>query len=195
MMRQAIARTATPALRRTTARAVAFSSRAVTRGGGTTQGAVAAPRPTSIFDEMFASDPFFQDPFFRPFLGRGFGGHMGAGAAGGGGDVAPMGLDISETPTHFVVKAELPGIKKEDCKITLHDGVLSIEAERKQEASGEDKDTKVHYTDFSYGKLTRSLRLPDTADASDVAAEMQDGVLKVSVKRAEHMQPKQIDIK
>lgn len=169
--------------------------RARVRGGdgGASSPQAVATRPSSVFDQMFASDPFMSDPFFQPFL-RGFGGRGFGGQTGVSEDVSPL-LDISETPSHFVVKVEMPGIKKEDVRITLHDSILSIQAERKQEESGEDKETKVHYSEFMFGKVTRSLRLPDTADPNDVSAEMQDGVLKVSVKRAEHAQPKQIDIK
>ena len=170
--------------------------RARVRGGDGGAGSpqAVATRPSSVFDQMFASDPFVSDPFFSPFFGRGgFGAQMGPAAAA---DMSPA-LDISETPTHFLVKAELPGIKKEDVKITLHDGLLTIEAEKqKREESGEDKEeTKVHYSEFSWGKMSRTLRLPDTVDPNDVTGEMQDGVLKVSIKRAEHAQPKQIDIK
>lgn len=89
---------------------------------------------------MFNNDPFFSDPFFRPFLST-RGGFGGVGEP----EVAPMSLDISETDTHFVVKAELPGIKKEDVKITLEEGVLTIQAERRTEETGEDKEHKLHY--------------------------------------------------
>jgi hypothetical protein len=168
MLRQAIVRTIprAAALRSTTTTAARafFSSRAVSpRGGGgkgagagaggrdSTSQAMAAARPQTaagagglsrMWDNIFA-DPFFaSDPFFRPFLSpRG-----GFGGAGAMAEVAPMGLDISETDTHFVVKAELPGVKKEEVKITLAaENVLTIEAERRAEESGEDKETKLHY--------------------------------------------------
>lgn len=72
-----------------------------------------------------------------------------------------MGLDISETPDHFVIKAELPGVDKKEVKLTYSDSVLHITAERKEEDVKEGE--KVHYSDFNYGKISRSLRLPDTA--------------------------------
>lgn len=164
------------------------------RGSGNRHGQVVSRGPGGppwanlgrIFDDMGME--VFNDPFFRPFFARGPGGAMDAA------EVA-MGLDIAETEKEYIVKAELPGVKKEDVKVTFHDGVLNISAERKQEAAGEDEHHRQHYSDFSYGKVSRSLRVPDAAEKNHVDANLEDGVLTVKVKKGEDSKPQDIPIK
>jgi HSP20 family protein len=101
--------------------------------------------------------------------------------------------DISETEKEYVVKAELPGIKKEDVRVTLDDGVLMIEGERKQEK--DEKDEKSHRVERFYGTFRRSFSLPDDADAKHIRAESKDGVLKVHVPKLKVEKAKATQIK
>ncbi len=101
--------------------------------------------------------------------------------------------DISETEKEYVVKAELPGIKREDVKVTLENGVLTIQGERKLEK--EEKDEKTHRIERFYGNFCRSFNLPDNADAASIRAESKDGVLKVHVPKLKAEKPKAVEIK
>jgi HSP20 family protein len=89
--------------------------------------------------------------------------------------------DISETASEYLVKAELPGVKREDVKVTLEDGVVTIEGERKLEK--EDKGEKVHRIERFYGSFSRSFTLPEDADAAAVRADSKDGVLNVHIPK------------
>ncbi|MBP8154901.1 MAG: Hsp20/alpha crystallin family protein, partial [Nitrospira sp.] len=88
---------------------------------------------------------------------------------------------------------ELPEVKKDDVKVTVEDGVLTIQGERKQEK--EDKGTKYHRIERSYGRFVRSFTLPDSVDESKVKAEYVDGVLLLHLPKSEKAKPKQIDVK
>lgn len=113
---------------------------------------------------------------------------------GNGGEVewAPA-ADISETGTEYLVKAELPGVKREDVKVTLEDGVLTIQGERRHEKSS--KDEKTHRTERFYGSFSRSFSLPDNADADNIRAESKDGVLSVHVPKRAGGKAKPVEIK
>lgn len=90
-------------------------------------------------------------------------------------------VDIKETEKEYLVKAELPGVKREDVKVSLEDGVLMIEGARRQE-----KDTqgeKTHRVERFYGTFCRSFTLPEYADAKAIRAESKDGVLNVHVPK------------
>lgn len=102
-------------------------------------------------------------------------------------------VDISEDDKEYVVKAELPEMKKEEIKISVHDDVLSITGERKYEK--EEKGKKYHRVERSYGSFMRSFTLPEDADGSKVHAEYKDGVLTVSLPKSEKAKPKSIEVK
>jgi HSP20 family protein len=102
-------------------------------------------------------------------------------------------VDIIEDENEWVVKADLPEVKKEDVKVTVENGVLTITGERKFEK--EEKDKKYHRIERSYGNFLRSFTLPDLADGSKVTAEFKDGVLKVHLPKSEKVIPKAIGIK
>ena len=102
-------------------------------------------------------------------------------------------VDISETEAEYAIKAELPEVKKEDVKVTVEDGVLTIQGERKQEK--EEKGRKYHRIERAYGRFVRSFTLPDTVDEGKVRAEYADGVLKLHLPKSEKAKPKQIDVK
>jgi HSP20 family protein len=107
-------------------------------------------------------------------------------------DWAPT-VDISETEAEYAIKAELPEVKKEDVKVTVEDGVLTLQGERKQEK--EEKGKKYHRIERSYGRFVRSFTLPDSVDESKVRAEYTDGVLHLHLPKSEKAKPKQIDVK
>jgi HSP20 family protein len=101
--------------------------------------------------------------------------------------------DISEDDNEYLIKAELPELKKEDVHVTVENGVLTLSGERKFEK--EEKKKKYHRVERAYGRFVRSFTLPDDADASKVKAEFKDGVLTVHVPKSEKAKPKQIDVK
>ena len=105
---------------------------------------------------------------------------------------APL-VDITEDDKEYLIKAELPEVKKDDVKVTVENGVLSITGERKFEK--EEKGRKYHRVERAYGNFVRSFTLPDDADANKVNAEFRDGVLKVHVAKSEAAKPKQIEVK
>jgi HSP20 family protein len=105
---------------------------------------------------------------------------------------APL-VDITEDDREYVIKAELPEVRKEDVKLTVENGTLNISGERTFEK--EDKGLRYHRVERSYGAFVRSFVLPDDADASKVAAEFKDGVLRVRVQKHEKALPKSIEIK
>lgn len=103
--------------------------------------------------------------------------------------------DISENETAYNISAELPGIRKEDIKVSLHDGVLSIEAESKSEH--EEKGDKQIRTERRYGKFVRRFTLGANVNEQGVEAKFEDGVLKLTVpklKEAAAPKPKTIPI-
>jgi HSP20 family protein len=96
-------------------------------------------------------------------------------------DWAPS-VDISETDSAYLIKGEIPGVKKEDVKVTIEDGLLTIQGERKQEK--EEKGKKFHRVECSYGSFMRSFQVPDDADENKVVAEFKDGMLNVTLAKS-----------
>lgn len=101
--------------------------------------------------------------------------------------------DISEDSDNFYLKADLPGIKKEDVKISYTDGAISISGERSQEK--ETKEKKFHRIERSYGKYYRSFNVPTEIKEDKIKAEFKDGQLTITVPKADEVKPKEIDIK
>jgi len=102
-------------------------------------------------------------------------------------------VDITEDDKEYLIKTELPEVKKDDVKVTVENGVLTITGERKFEK--EEKGRKYHRVERAYGNFVRSFTLPDDADANKVNAEFKDGVLKVHVAKSEAAKPKHIEVK
>jgi HSP20 family protein len=102
-------------------------------------------------------------------------------------------VDISEDEKEYVVKAELPDVKKEDVKVNVEKGVLTITGERKFEK--EEKGKKYHRIERSYGNFTRSFTLPEAVKADMVSAEFKDGLLHVRLPKDESAKPKAVEIK
>ncbi|MFO1476479.1 MAG: Hsp20/alpha crystallin family protein [Verrucomicrobiota bacterium] len=101
-------------------------------------------------------------------------------------------LDLYEDKEQFVVKAELPGMKKEEIEISLHEGSLSITGERKEEA--EHKESEVYRAERFVGRFQRTVLLPAPVAADGVKAHYQDGVLTVTLPKTEEAKPKQISV-
>lgn len=100
--------------------------------------------------------------------------------------------NVSEDEKEYRVRAELPEVKKDDVHVTLEDGVLTIEGERKEEK--EEKGVKFHRREFSYGKFVRRFAMPDQADESKVQARFHDGVLDVIIAKSKLNLPKAKEI-
>jgi HSP20 family protein len=101
-------------------------------------------------------------------------------------------LDVREDKDSFVIRAELPGIKREDIEVSLQDGALVISGERKFEKTEEG--VEVHRQERFYGKFQRTLTLPEPVAADKVKADYKDGVLTVTLPKTEESRPKKIDV-
>jgi len=102
-------------------------------------------------------------------------------------------VDIVEDKQEYLIKAELPEVKKEDIHVTVENGVLTIRGERKFEK--EVKDQRYHRVERAYGSFLRNFSLPDDADAGKVRADFKDGLLTVHLAKSESAKPKQIEVK
>src|SRR5580698_6525758 len=102
-------------------------------------------------------------------------------------------FDVYEEKDNFIVKAELPGMKKEDINVSLHDGDLIISGERKSETKSEG--TEVYRAERYFGKFQRTVSLPPTVAANNVKAEYKDGILTVTLPKSEEAKPRQIEVK
>lgn len=101
-------------------------------------------------------------------------------------------FDVYEEKDNFVVKAELPGIKKEDINVSLQDGNLIISGERKSETKSEG--AEIYRAERYFGKFQRSVALPAAVAAGKVKADYRDGVLTVTLPKSEEAKPKQIEV-
>ncbi|MBK7249371.1 MAG: Hsp20/alpha crystallin family protein [Gammaproteobacteria bacterium] len=101
--------------------------------------------------------------------------------------------DISETDKEYVIKAELPDVKKEEITVSVADGAITISGERKREK--ESKDEKVHRIERFHGTFTRSFGLPEDADTANVRAECKDGVLTVRLPKIEARKASPVQVK
>lgn len=102
-------------------------------------------------------------------------------------------VDITEDERGYTFKAELPEVRKEDVQVTLEDGVLTLAGERKFEQ--EEKGATYHRIERAYGAFARSFTLPDDIDAAKVSATHKDGVLTVTVGKAETAKPRKVQVK
>jgi HSP20 family protein len=101
-------------------------------------------------------------------------------------------LDIHEDKDNFIVRAELPGMKREEIDVSLHDGALSLSGERKMEQKFEE--AEVYRTERFFGKFQRTVSLPAAVAADKVKAQYKDGVLTITLPKTEEAKPKQIDV-
>lgn len=104
---------------------------------------------------------------------------------------APL-IDIEEDNENIMVRAELPGMNKDEIKVTVRDNMLVISGERKQEK--EVKEKTYHRIERSYGQFSRTITLPAAVNADKIKASYKDGVLSITLPKPEVMKPKQIDV-
>ena len=98
--------------------------------------------------------------------------------------------DIAETENELVVSADLPGVNKEDIKVNVQNNVLTFSGERKQETKSEENN--YHRLERSYGFFSRSFTLPATVKTDAIKAAYKDGVLRLTLPKAEEAKPRQI---
>ncbi len=98
-------------------------------------------------------------------------------------------VDIEENVEEYVVKAELPGLKKEDVKVTYKDGVLALQGERKQEK--EEKGKRYHRIERTYGTFYRSFVIPEEVDEKKIMADQKDGMLFIHLPKAMEKKPEE----
>lgn len=141
--------------------------------------------PFRDVDDVF--ERFFADAFRR--MPRQAGERQQAAAY----DWAPL-ADVTESDGEYLIKAELPEVRREDLSITVQDGVLTLSGERRQEkrADGE----KAHRIERCYGTFARRFALPENADEHSIRAESKDGVLLIHIPKHKVVQPqpRQIEI-
>ena len=121
---------------------------------------------------------------------------QGAGPANDGPQArewAPL-ADVSENDGEYVIKAELPEVRKEDVHVTVQDGVLTLSGERKEEQREENE--RVHRIERFYGSFARRFALPENADEQGISAECRDGVIVIHIPKQKQVeqQPRQIQI-
>lgn len=126
------------------------------------------------FDRMFEN-------FFQPFRW----------IEEAGSDLVPV-MDIIEREDEYVVRAEMPGVKKEDLDVTIENGVLTVSAEVRSPA--EEKGERIIRQERRYGRYVRSLRLGTQVNEGKVKANLKDGVLELILPKAEEVKPKKIAV-
>jgi len=102
-------------------------------------------------------------------------------------------VDIVEDSEEYVIKVELPEIRKEGVKVSVDQGLLSIQGERKSER--EEKNQKYHRVERSYGSFARTFTLPENVKEDSIRARFKDGMLYLHIEKAERAKPKAIEVK
>ncbi len=138
----------------------------------------AADRWSNLRDEL---NSFFELPFWSSF---GRGGQLFTGWS--------PALDLYQSNDNVIAVVELPGMRKDDIEISLHDGTLTISGESKREGSSNGGNAE--RTERYIGRFRRSIALPTRVDASKVSATYSDGILTVTLPKAEEVKPKQIQV-
>ena len=138
----------------------------------------AADRWSNLRDDL---NSFFELPFWSSF---GRGGQLFTGWS--------PALDLYQNNDNVVAVIELPGTRKEEIEISLHDGMLTISGERKRESSSNGDNAE--RTERYIGAFRRSIALPTRVDANKVSATYRDGILTVTLPKAEEVKPKQIQV-
>ncbi len=105
---------------------------------------------------------------------------------------APL-VDISEDDKSYTLKVELPEMKREDIKVNVENGILTISGERLREK--EEENRRYHRVERAYGNFVRNFTLPQNVDSTKVNATYRDGVLHVNIEKAEHARPQSIEVK
>lgn len=139
-----------------------------------------APVPSVVAQSLLS------DPFFAPFFGTSF-----ATPRPRGGEALP--LDISETPTHTILRASLPGFAREHVNVEVEDRVLTITATR--ESSSESTDETIIRRERYSGTVTRTLALPETLDPESIDAQLRDGVLTLRLTKITPEKGRKVEIR
>ncbi len=126
------------------------------------------------FDTVF--DSFFKAPVFRSEYNC---------------DFMPR-IDIVEEKDSISLQIELPGMKKDEIKVVVEDGALTVSGERKQETR--DEDTNYIRVERDHGSFSRSFTLPENIDSERVSAEYKDGLLHITMQKTEKAKPKEIAV-
>ncbi len=146
-------------------------------------------QPVSLFEDMDRyMEQFFRNPFSMlssPLMGGGLAPRMAA-------DITPS-VDIYDDGDDMVIKAEIPGIKKDDLDVSITDEAVTISGEKKQEEKV-DKEN-YHRIERRYGSFSRSFRLPENVNGSKAKAEFKDGVLEIRIPKTKENKKKKIEIK
>jgi HSP20 family protein len=103
-------------------------------------------------------------------------------------------VDISEDEKEYVISAEIPDVNKDDVKVMMENGLLTIRGERRFERDGQQQ-KKYHRVERFYGTFSRTFAMPDDGDPSSVHAQFKDGMLCVHIAKSESARPKQIEVK
>ena len=101
-------------------------------------------------------------------------------------------VDIREDDSNVYIEAELPGFKRDEIEVTMEQGVLTINAQRKQE---EKKGEEQHLTERHFTRVSRSFRLPTPVDENKIDAHLEEGVLTLSLPKREEVKPRRIEVK
>ena len=147
--------------------------------------------------EPFKWDPFKELEDVSQRLNRLFGGPLARGSEQGReqlkmADWAPS-VDITESDDAYTIKAEIPEVKKDDVKVTMEDGRLTIQGERKQEK--EEKGKRFHRIERAYGSFMRSFDVPDNVEEGRVKADFKEGMLTLTLPKSEKAKPKAVEVK
>lgn len=134
----------------------------------------------TLFEEKGLDDLF--EGFFRPIR------HFGMDT----GELMPA-MDVTETDEAILVKAEMPGIKKEDIDISIQNGMLTVSGESKEERE-EKKEGRVIRQERRYGRYTRSMNMGDNIDGEHISAEYKDGVLEITLPKLAVEETKKIKV-
>ncbi|HEV8537710.1 MAG TPA: Hsp20/alpha crystallin family protein [Bacteroidota bacterium] len=146
---------------------------------------VSAWHPVSDFDREFVNMQREIDRMFDRFRG-------GVVDDNGAPTWLPA-VDVVENANHYLVKAELPGVDKKDVKITIQNDVLIVRGEKKKES--EKKDENYHRVERSYGVFQRSFTLPTSVKSEAIEASYDQGVLTITLPKAEEAKPKEIEVR
>lgn len=133
----------------------------------------------SLIPEMDLFDRFFDDLSLPSLLGQE--------------RVMVPAFDVSETEKEYVISGEIPGIDVKDLDVTLLDGRLTIKGEKNQEK--EEKDENYHRVERHYGSFERSFRIPENVKTDELEATYKDGILRLTLPKAEVSQVKKIEVK
>jgi HSP20 family protein len=113
------------------------------------------------------------------------------GLGAGGLDFAPA-VDVRETKDAYVITADLPGVKEEDCEVSVTQNTLTVSGRRQTEETQEGE--RYYTSERTFGEFHRTFTLPEGADPESATAEFKDGVLRVSIKKRPEVQPRRISL-